>query len=64
MVYLINTSYTDLAVGIEVPTGEQYGWAINKDNTGLTAAVNTALAALIEEGTVDELMEKWLGETI
>ena len=64
MVYLINTSYTDLAIGIEVPTGEQYGWALNKNNTGLTAAVNEALAALIEEGTVDELMEKWLGEAI
>lgn len=64
MVYLINTSYTDLAVGIEVPTGEQYGWALNKNNKGLTAAVNEALAALKDEGTVDELMEKWLGETV
>lgn len=64
MTHLVQVSYTDLAVGIEVPTGEQYGWAVSKDNPGLTSAVNDALAALRDDGTFDELMTRWFGQVI
>lgn len=64
MAYLVRVSYTDLAVGIEVPTGEQYGWAVNKANTGLLTAVNKALAELQDDGTVDELTQQWFGQEL
>ena len=64
MAYLVRVSYTDLAVGIEVPTGEQYGWAVRKDNTGLLDAVNGALADLKDDGTVDALMRQWFGSEL
>ena len=61
MTYLCSNSFTDCAVAIEIPTGEQYGIAVNKDNPGLTEAINGALAELEEEGTISELEVKWFG---
>ncbi|OUO47549.1 hypothetical protein B5F79_04210 [Olsenella sp. An285] len=61
MTYLCSNSFTDCAVAIEIPTGEQYGIAVNKDNPGLTEAINGALAELEEEGYISELEVKWLG---
>ena len=45
----------------EIPTGEQYGIAVSKDNPNLTAAINDAIAELQEDGTFAELEEKWFG---
>ncbi len=45
----------------EIETGEQYGFAFNKENTGLRDAVNWALAEVIADGTYDEVYEKWFG---
>ena len=61
MTYLCSNSFTDCPVAIEIPTGEQYGIAVNKDNPGLTEAINGALAELEEEGYISELEVKWLG---
>ena len=61
MTYLCSNSFTDCQVAIEIPTGEQYGIAVNKDNPGLTEAINGALAELEEEGYISELEVKWLG---
>ena len=61
MTYLCSNSFTDCKVAIEIPTGEQYGIAVNKDNPGLTEAINGALAELEEEGYISELEVKWLG---
>ena len=61
MTYLCSNSFTDCQVAIEIPTGEQYGIAVNKDNPGLTEAINGALAELEEEGYISELEGKWLG---
>lgn len=61
MTYLCSSSFTDCKVAIEIPTGEQYGIAVNKDNPGLTEAINGALAKLEEDGTISELEVKWLG---
>ena len=54
-------SFTDCEVCIEIPTGEQYGIVVSKDNPGLTEAINNALAGIIEDGTMASLKSKWLG---
>ena len=64
MSYLCTNSYTDCKVAIEIPTGEQYGIVISKDNPGLTAAINEALSALKDDGTIDDLENKWFGTTL
>ena len=56
-------SFSDCEIALEIPTGEQYGIVVSKDNPGLTAAINQALADLQAEGTMDELKEKWFGTT-
>ena len=59
--YQIKNSFTDLQIIEEIPTGEQYGIAVSKDNPGLTAAINQALAQLEADGTMAQLKEKWFG---
>ena len=55
-------SFTDCEIALEIPTGEQYGIVVSKDNPGLTAAINKALADMEADGTMDELKSKWFGE--
>lgn len=43
-----------------IPTGEQYGIAFPKDSA-LDEPVNEALAEIKEDGTYDEIYEKWIG---
>jgi polar amino acid transport system substrate-binding protein len=62
--YLCTTSYTDLSVAIEVPTGDQYGMAVSKDNQALLDVVNEALQAVIDSGKRDEIETKWFGSTL
>ena len=57
--YYIANSYPDASIVEEIPTGEQYGIAVSKDNPALTAAINDALNTLVENGTYDQLCEKW-----
>ena len=59
--YYVNTAYDECKVGEEIPTGEQYGIAVSKDNPNLTAAINDAIAELQEDGTFAEIEEKWFG---
>ena len=40
-------------------TGEQYGFAVAKDNTELQGQLNTALKPVKDDGTYDELYEKY-----
>lgn len=61
--YLVNTSYDGLKVCVEIPTGEEYGIAVSKDNPGLTEAINNALSGLDGDGTMDSLKTKWFGTT-
>ncbi len=61
MAYYCQESYADLEVVAAIPTGEQYGLVISKDNPALTEAVNKALAELQEDGTLTELENKWFG---
>ena len=54
-------SFTDCEIALEIPTGEQYGIVVSKDNPGLTAAINQALADMEADGTMAELQNKWFG---
>lgn len=62
--YEISIAYSGLVIAQEIPTGEQYGFVVSKDNPELTAAINQALQELEEDGTIDELEEKWFGTTL
>lgn len=62
--YEIGIAYTDLRTAMEIPTGEQYGVVVSKDNPKLTEAINQALKDLKEDGTVDGLEQRWFGTTL
>jgi polar amino acid transport system substrate-binding protein len=53
----------DLAIVQQIPTQEKLGIAFARNNVGLCAAVNKALADLKDRGLFDALCRKWLGET-
>ncbi len=55
-------SFKDCEIALEIPTGEQYGIVVSKDNPGLTEAINMALAELESDGTMGKLKEKWFGQ--
>lgn len=61
---LISTSYSDLTIAKKIPTGEQYGIAVSKDNPALTEAINKALADMEKDGTMAALKTKWFGSNI
>ena len=62
--YQCTVSFTDCEIAIEIPTGEQYGIVVSKDNPELTAAIDEALAQIEADGTMDELKQKWFGGTV
>jgi polar amino acid transport system substrate-binding protein len=43
----------------ELITGEEYGIAVSKNNSDLQKEINEGLAKVIENGTMDELIEKY-----
>ncbi len=43
----------------KVPTEEEYGIAVAKDNTELLEEINEGLAEVIEDGTYTTIYEKW-----
>lgn len=45
----------------EIPTGEQYGFGVSKDNPELLTALNDALKAVKDSGKYGEIYEKWIG---
>lgn len=53
--------YDDCKVLQVIATGEQYGIAINKENTQLTADINQALADMEADGTLDDIYAEWIG---
>lgn len=56
---LISESFQDITVVESIPTAEEYGIVVSKDNPELTAALNDAIAAVKESGTYDEIYKKW-----
>jgi polar amino acid transport system substrate-binding protein len=61
--YYILNAYQDCEVVEAIPTGEQYGIAVSKDNPNLTTAINEALQELKDNGTYEEIQMKWFGTT-
>ena len=59
--YIVKDTSRGLEIIEEIPTGEQYGFAVSKDNPDLLAAINEALADVKEDGTYDEIYAKWFG---
>jgi polar amino acid transport system substrate-binding protein len=55
----VEASGKQLTVLEELETGEQYGIAIAPDNEELAASVNEHLAALIADGTYEEIYGRW-----
>ena len=62
--YMLSQSFSDLEIVKEIPTGEQYGIAVSKDNPELTQAVNKALEDMKSDGTMKEIETKWFGSEI
>lgn len=62
--YMLAQSFSDLEIVNEIPTGEQYGIAVSKDNPELTQAVNKALEDMKSDGTMKEIETKWFGSEI
>lgn len=58
--YYVKNAYTDCEVIEEIPTGEQYGIAVSKENPALLAAVNEAIAELRDNGTYDQIADVWI----
>jgi len=50
-----------LAMVAQIPTGEQYGFGISKDNPELKKAVNDALTKVRASGEYDAIYTKWFG---
>jgi polar amino acid transport system substrate-binding protein len=48
-----------LAVVAEIPTHERLGIAVALNNAALCAAIDSALAALKQDGTFDTLYRQW-----
>ncbi|MGO4861107.1 amino acid ABC transporter substrate-binding protein [Atopobiaceae bacterium Sow4_H2] len=63
MEYMCKNSYTDLAVAVEIPTGEQYGIVVSKDNAELTKKINKILERMQDDSSMDDLKQKWFGTT-
>ncbi len=51
------------AVVEEIPTGEQYGFAVAIENAELQAAINKALADLMASGEYQTIYDKWFSTT-
>ena len=62
--YMLSQSFSDLEIVKEIPTAEQYGIAVSKDNPELTQAVNKALEDMKSDGTMKEIETKWFGSEI
>lgn len=56
----VNGEYTDCEILTVIPTGEQYGIVVNKDNADLTMAINKALSDMEVDGTIDKLIAEYL----
>lgn len=53
----------DVFVTAEFDTGEEYGFAVKKDgNDELLESINTVISESREDGSYDELYEKWFGQ--
>ena len=57
---MLADAYTDAEIVKNAATGEEYAVAVSKDNPALLDAINDAIKALQEDGTIDDLTAQWL----
>lgn len=57
---MLAEAYTDAEVVKNAATGEEYAVAVSQDNPALLEAINEAIAALQEDGTIDDLTAQFL----
>ena len=58
---MVKDATKGLAMITRIPTGEQYGFAISKDNPELKSAINAALAKVKASGEYNTIYKKWFG---
>lgn len=58
-VELLENSYDTCEIVEAVPTGEQYGIAVSKENPSLTELLNIGLKAIQDNGTYQEIYDKY-----
>jgi polar amino acid transport system substrate-binding protein len=54
----VSATYTDCQIIEVIPTGEQYGFGVSKENPDLKAQVNASLKKLIDNGTYKTIFKK------
>lgn len=60
--YIAQEGEGNLKIVGDLLTGDNYGIAVPKGNEQTLNAVNAAIAQLVENGTYDQIYEKWFGE--
>ena len=58
---MVADAYKEAQVIKEIATGEEYAAAVSKDNPALLDALNDAIKALQDDGTLDNLVKQHLG---
>ena len=58
---MLADAYKDAEVVHQAATGEEYAIVVSKDNAALTTAINAALAELKADGSIDKLVEEYMG---
>ena len=58
---MLKDAYQDAEVVKQVATGEEYVMIVNKDNKALLEAINKAIAELQADGTIDRLVQQYMG---
>lgn len=56
--YHTQNNFKEMKLISVIPTGEQYGFAVSKDNPALKAAVNKSLRNIIDNGTYEKIFKK------
>lgn len=56
-------NFDQLQILQEIPTGEEYGIVVSKDNPALLEAVNKTLAEMEADGTMQKIWDKWMLDT-
>ena len=57
----VANEYKDCSILEVIPTGEQYGIIVNKDNGALAEAMNEQIKAIVDDGTMDKLKKQYIG---
>lgn len=61
--YLLDHEFSDMRIIERIMTGEAYGIALPTESINLKDAINEALAAMEEDGTLTRLQEEYIGSS-